>query len=246
LRAAAHVSIAVDERGRSSVASIRGEAPLLVRRTTTPNDGAVEVHLVGGAAGPLGGDELTTTLEVGERAQLRVRSVAASLAQPGATHGATSHATVHATVGSGATLDWWPEPLVSVAGSRHVQTTTVELADESVSVRWVDEVVLGRYSERSGELTLHQRFTVGGRPLVHHTMRLGPNTGEAAQRRFRVVVSAVQLGGATPRPPVGGSVIVEPMRRLARLEGDTRYTMWLAFAGDLEAARSGLSDLGLE
>ena len=55
------------------------------------------MHLVGGAAGPLGGDRLRLEIEVGAGALLDVRSVAASLALPGA-GGAQSRLEVTARV----------------------------------------------------------------------------------------------------------------------------------------------------
>src|SRR3954452_19481377 len=130
MQAVAELVVDVDERGRTRPAKLLGEAPLLLR-ITDQGDGPLTVHLVGGAAGPLGGDRLRTRVEVGRAAQLRLRSVAASLAQPGRELGSTSDARVEVFVAANGALDWHPQPLVSVAGSNHVQRTVVALADES-------------------------------------------------------------------------------------------------------------------
>jgi urease accessory protein UreH len=78
-----------------------GEPPLLPRQT------AEGVCFVGSAAGPLGGDVLTTTVEVGDRARLAVGSVAATYARP-AGDGAVSLARLEARVGRGGRLSWTP------------------------------------------------------------------------------------------------------------------------------------------
>jgi urease accessory protein len=252
MEARAELVVHVDERGRTRPTTMFGEAPLLLRvtdRGDRDDVGALNVHLVGGAAGPLGGDRLATTVDVGRDAQLRVRSVAASLAQPGALSGSVSEARVAANIGPGAMLDWHPQPLISVAGSHHVQHTTLALADETSTVRWVDEVVLGRHGEPGGQLTMHQRFTVAGRPVLHHTLRFGPDRfGDELGRigrhgQFRVAVTAVVLGVEPPASEP--AVIIDTRRRLCRLKLDTSHTMWTALADDLDDAHSGLAELGL-
>ncbi len=56
MRAVARI-VAVADGGTTRLAVLRGEVPLLPRRTLSPGPG-MTVHLVGGAAGPLGGDDL--------------------------------------------------------------------------------------------------------------------------------------------------------------------------------------------
>lgn len=240
----AELVVHVDGRGRSRPTTMFGQAPLLLRVTDQADD-ALTVHLVGGAAGPLGGDRLSTRVDVGAAAHLRVRSVAASLAQPGSLPGAASEARVAVDVASNGMLDWHPQPLVSVAGSNHVQHTTVDLADETSSLWWVDEVVLGRHGEPGGRLTVHQRFTVAGRPILHHTLRFGPELSALGRHgHFRVAITAVVLGAAHPVPSAP-AVIVDTTRRVCRLNVDTCHTIWTALADDLDDARSGLAELGL-
>jgi len=107
---------------------LRGEAPLLPRRTGPASSGGpAEVHLVGGAAGPIGGDRLRLDVLVEAGAELTVRSVAATLALPGR-DGALSRLEVHARVEAGGRLTWLPEPLIAAARCRHETLSTVELA----------------------------------------------------------------------------------------------------------------------
>jgi urease accessory protein len=244
MQARAELVARVDDRGRTQAVTLLGQAPLLLRVTDRCGD-ALTVHLVGGAAGPLGGDRLATDVVVGALARLRVRSVAASLAQPGLSHAGHSEARVAVSVGAGAMIDWHPQPLISVVGSNHVQHTTVALADDTSTLRWVDEVVLGRHGEPGGQLTVHQRFTVAGQAVVHHTLRFGPDLdGVGRHGTARAVVTALVIGA--PDLVAGDSaVIVDTGRRLCRLNLGSAHTMWIALADDLDDAWSGLVELGL-
>ena len=86
--------------GPIASSSVGGAAPL-------PRQTADGVCFVGSAAGPLGGDVLTTALAVGDGATLSVGSVAATYARPGAP-GEVSLARVEARVGHGGRLWWKP------------------------------------------------------------------------------------------------------------------------------------------
>ena len=73
MRAEARIVAESDRRGGTRLAVLRGESPLLLRRTGPRTGGAVTVHLVGGAAGPLRGDDLRLDIEVGPGARLARR-----------------------------------------------------------------------------------------------------------------------------------------------------------------------------
>ena len=84
MRAAARIVAEADGRGGTRLAVLRGEAPLLLRRTG-PRTGGRASPCTWSAAPPgrCGGDDLRLDVEVGPGARLGVRSVAASLALPG-------------------------------------------------------------------------------------------------------------------------------------------------------------------
>jgi urease accessory protein len=152
--------------------TVHGEPPLLLRRTGTASDGAVVVHLVGGAAGPLAGDRLTLSVEVGAGARVEVRSVAATIALPGRTDD-WSTLMVTARVHEGATLRWLPEPLIAAKGCRHISRAEIELA-ETAQLMWRDELVCGRHDERPGDLRSELHVRYAGRPLLAHDLAVGP------------------------------------------------------------------------
>ncbi|MFD0582265.1 urease accessory protein UreD [Dactylosporangium darangshiense] len=137
--------------GRTALRVLKGEAPLLPRRT-----GPEEVHLVGGAAGPLGGDDLSLEIEVGPGARLWLRTVAASIALPGR-DGAESRLAVHATVGEGGFLAFLPEPIVAAARCRHHNASVVEVA-AGARLLWREEAVFGRHGEPPATCGCRRRF----------------------------------------------------------------------------------------
>ncbi len=142
----------------------------LAARHTAPDT----VHLVGTAATPVGGDEIHVTIVVEPGAQLRLRSVAATLALPGRL---TRHSCAHwlFEVGEGGTLDVDPEPVIVAADAIHESLSAVRLApDATVHLR--ERVQIGRTGEDSG--TWHGTLSadLGDTPLLRHTMALGTDT----------------------------------------------------------------------
>jgi urease accessory protein len=168
--ARARIVAELDARGGTRLAVLHGEAPLLLRRTG--HGPGVTVHLVGGAAGPLRGDDLSLDVEVRPGACLQVGSVAASLALPGPP-GAPSRMRVRAAVGAGATLRWRPEPLIAVAGCDHDVVTDVRVAAGG-SLLWRDDVVCGRHGEGPGDVRFDTTIRYAGSTLYRHQLALGP------------------------------------------------------------------------
>ena len=226
-----------DREGITRPVRVRGEVPLVIR-TVAGADGSLTAYLVGGAAGPLGGDDVSLTVEVGAGARLRVRSAAASMALPGP-HGHRSNASVEVTVAIGGELDWWPEPIVSADGSDHAMRTTIRLAG-GASLRWVDEVVLGRHGERGGRLTSRQRVEVDGVALIDHELAVGAAhlDGPGANGPFRAFATALLHGHGAPD---GARPVVEPDLRAASMSLGplTRLAMAMAMDRDRAAAAVG-------
>jgi urease accessory protein len=170
MEAYARISAEADGCGGTRLARLRSEAPLVLRQTPSRTGTAV-VYLVGGAAGPLGGDRLRLDIAVGPGAALCVRTVAASVALPART-GAPSRFEVAVTVSSGGALAWLPEPTVAAAGCHHVVAATVEL-DEGATLQWRDELICGRYGEPPGTATVSTSVRYAGRPLLHQSLSIG-------------------------------------------------------------------------
>lgn len=169
MRAAARVVASLGAGGRPSLSTLRSEVPLVLRAT-----GGAEVHVVGGAAGPLGGDRLRLEIVVEAGAHLTVRTAAAAIVLPGAA-GEASQYDIDARVADGASLHWLPEPTVAAGGCRHLATATVALAP-TASLVWRDELVLGRHGETSGSLTSRTSVEVGGRPLLRQELAVDPSS----------------------------------------------------------------------
>ncbi|MGQ0743640.1 MAG: urease accessory protein UreD [Acidimicrobiales bacterium] len=144
---------------------LRSEAPLVLRATP----GAL--YLVGGAAGPLAGDDLTLTIDVGPGARLTVHSTAAALCLPGGT-GKASRFRIVVTVAEEGSLHWLPEPTIAGRECLHHIDVEIALAPEARLV-WREEAILGRHGEAAGELVSMLRVDRAGRPLLRQKLALG-------------------------------------------------------------------------
>lgn len=214
MRAAARVVAELDPRGRTRFTVLHGEPPLLPRRT-----GEGSVHLVGGAAGPLGGDDLLLSLEVGPGASLRIGTVAASIALPGR-DGVRSRVRVEATVAGGGCLTWVPEPLVAAARCHHHASSTVDL-DDRARLLWREELVCGRHGEEPGDVLVSTVVRRGGRPLYRNELRVGPHApgwdGPAVLGGAKAVGSVLMVDpcwadGHTPAArPLGPNAALLPL-----------------------------------
>ncbi|XVQ13460.1 urease accessory protein UreD [Spirillospora sp. CA-255316] len=200
------------ERGPSGgtrLTRLRSDGPLALRETSGPGDPCRAVHLVGAAAGPLGGDDLELEVTVGPGARLAVRSVATSLALPGE---GESRMGVRAEVGAGGHLDFAPEPTVAAAGCRHRALARIDLA-EGATLRWYEELILGRHREPPGRHTSRFDVTAGGVPLLRHELRLDDPAvhGSRAVLAGARAVGSVLLAGpgltGTPRTGEGWAVL---------------------------------------
>lgn len=212
--------------GRTVLPVLRASGALAVRAT-----GPGSVHLVGTAAGPLGGDSVTVTVTVEAGAQLRLRSAAASVVLPSAT-GCPSGTTVALDV-AGA-LDLGLEPTVVTARATHLATTTARLGPAG-RLRLIERVVLGRAGEGPGRWTGTVRAERDGRPLLHTTQELGPGgAGWAAPFTPRAYAAELVLDGSSVDPAVGTDTVRLP------LEGGWTVAAWGA---ELPVALAGLDGL---
>lgn len=195
----AGATIAVERvSGRNVVVDQRSGAPFSVRQS------GGRILLAASAAAPVGGDELSLTVDVGPGARADIGSVAASMVWPGPS-GAPSVTVVDCLVGDGGHLELWLEPTISVVGSHHWAATEVRL-EGTATCRIVEEMILGRSNESSGHLDLSLRVERNGLPLVHHDEAFGPAVPGAGSSvsvgNARVAVTAVVVGAPTGAPVV--------------------------------------------
>jgi len=198
-----------DAGGVTRLPVLSSQVPLVLRRT------ADAVYLVGGAAGPLGGDDLTLTIEVRAGATLRIRTAAASVALPGR-DGAESVLRVSATVGAGARLEVLPEPVVVADGARHRLETRVTLAADAALVLR-EMLILGRHGESGGRCVSRIRADRGGAPLLRHELSVDgtdqASLGPAILAGHRAIGSVLIVEPGWGEPPACASqgVAVMPL-----------------------------------
>jgi urease accessory protein len=218
--------------GRTRIAEMRCEPPLVVRETPDA------LYLVGAAGGPLGGDELSMHIDVGVNALVRVRSAAATLAQPGPTP-VPSRTTTTITVGDGGRLVWEPEPLVSVRGSHHHVDTSVTLGVDA-TLTMVEEIVLGRHDEASGRVTTTMRVDQGGSAVIAHDLDIGADapewSGPSIIGSARVVRTELHVG---PHAPVESQVHIDGPLRAAIFPIAAGAALVVSLASTLGDARRG-------
>ena len=126
------------------------------------------VYLVGTAAWPVGDDRASLSVKVEAGADLVVRSAASSIAWAG--NGSSLDVSVE--VEEGAHLDWQLQPLVATSRCQFSQHVKLAIAP-GASLRWVEEVVLGRHGEGPGDLHLRLDADIGGEPLLRHALEVG-------------------------------------------------------------------------
>jgi urease accessory protein len=240
MRATARI-VAEADHGGTRLTTLRGEVPLLPRRT-----GPSTVHLVGGAAGPLGGDRLRIEIEVGPGAELTVRTVAAGIALPGR-DGAESRVDVTARVAAGGCLAFLPEPLIAAAGCRHQVMTAVDL-EAGAGLLWRDEVVCGRHGEAAGDVLLRTSVRLAGRPLYRNDLAIGPSapgwSGGAVLGDARAHGSLLRVGGhhgAATTDAAEPPRLLGPTAVLLALAGPA--VVALATGRDLREVRAALDPL---
>ena len=212
----------------------QGQA-LAVRRTSPhgpgptgpgdPRSAAAYVHLVGTAAGPMGGDVVEVRLAVGPGAQLHVAGVAATVVLPSRSQ-ARSELVVELDVAAGGRLVCALPPVV-VTGRAELQAATRVRLVEDGQVRLVEHVRLGRYAEPGGWWRARLDVTRDGAPLLRQTTTLGEVADHGGPRDLRSVLDTAdpaqdaegqdagdagvqddQARTVVLRPATGGSLVV--------------------------------------
>jgi len=201
--AAAEIEAVAGPGGVTRLPVLASQVPLVLRRTPSA------VYLVGGAAGPSGGDELSLRVAVGAGAFLRLRSAAASIALPGL-DGRESVLRVSVSVAAGGRLEYLPEPVVVSARARHATLVSVTLA-AGASLVLRDELLLGRFGEAGGSARTVLRADYAGRPLLRQSLEVSgtdaASLGPAVLTGHRAVGSLLLVN--SPAGPDGVIVTVD-------------------------------------
>ena len=129
-----------------------------------------ELRLVGTAAGPLAGDDLSLSLVLRAGARATLRAAGASVAQGG---GGGRTLAIRAELGDGADLSAEPGTLVACAGSQ-VAVRVEVLLGAGARVDWRELIVLGRTGEPPGRVTLRWDVTRCGEPVLRQFADLDP------------------------------------------------------------------------
>jgi urease accessory protein len=192
ISAAAEIVAVADAAGVTRLPALSSQVPLVLRRTPEA------VYLVGGAAGPIGGDTLRLRIAVGPGASLRVRTAAASIALPGPDR-LESELRVTIDVAAGARLEYLPEPVVISAGARHATIIRATVA-EGGSLLLRDEVLLGRHGEAGGACRTELQVSYAGRPLLRQSLEISgldqTDLGPAVLSGHRAVGALLHVGEA--------------------------------------------------
>ena len=197
--------------------------PLTLRQVHSDVRGRCELRLVGTAAGPLAGDDLSVGLRLCPGARAHLTATGASLAQgrsrgDGSSGGSTTRdeggaatLSIRADLAEGADLVADPGALVVCQGSR--VDVRVELAlDRGAAVRWRELIVLGRTGEPPGQATLRWDVTRLGHPVLRQFVDLTDRalTGRAGLTgRRRVLACALICDPASaPRTLVASATAI--------------------------------------
>ena len=206
ISASAEIVAEAGPDGITRLPVLASQVPLVLRRTPDA------VYVIGGAAGPIGGDDLSLRISVAEGAFLRVRTAAASIALPGP-DGLESVLRLSVSVGPGARLEYLPEPVVVTAGARHATVVSVSL-DEGASLLLREELLLGRHGEDGGATRLVLRVDYAGRPLLRQSLEVSgtddASLGPAVLAGHRAVGTLLHVNPTLDLRPAGSVVPKRP------------------------------------
>ncbi len=168
--------------------------PLTLRQVRGEAADVCQLRLVGTAAGPLAGDDLSLSLRLEPGARATLGAAGASLAQ-GRDGGGAAALSVRAELAAGAWLAADPGPLVVCAGSRVDVRLELVLA-AGAQVEWHELVVLGRTGERPGQATVRWDVTRDGRPVLRQLTDLtGREARASAATAGRRVLACALISG---------------------------------------------------
>jgi urease accessory protein len=220
--------------------------PLTLRQVH--GEGRCELRLVGTAAGPLAGDDLSICLQLRADAHATLRAVGASLAQGREGRGGAAVAggagisgvagtlSIRADLAERADLIADPGALVVCHGSRVDVRLELRLG-AGAAVEWRELIVLGRTGEPPGHATLRWDVTRLGRPVLRQFVDLAPSyPGLALRSRAGLTAGRRVLACALISNPARAprTVVASPVAVAQRVDDDTLLVSVL----DDDAARA--------
>lgn len=165
----ARTAIVVEPGG--ALGAVRCEPPLTVRQVRRHTTDSCALCLVGTAAGPLPGDDLTLSLTLRPGARATLEAAGAQIAQGGVAGRPTARLRHEVTLGAGADLDADPGALVVAANADVAVDVRIDLAVDS-ALTWRETVVLGRSGEPAGRVVLRWDVRRAGKPLLRQDFDL--------------------------------------------------------------------------
>jgi len=163
--------------------------PLTLRQVFSEAGDRCELRLVGTAAGPLPGDDLSLCLRLRAGARATLRATGASLAQ-GRDLGGAAALSIRADLAAGADLIADPGTLIVCRGSRVDVRVELALAEDA-AVEWHELIVLGRTGEPPGQATMRWDVTRAGRPVLRQSVALDPGLDSGLAGGHRVLACAL-------------------------------------------------------
>jgi urease accessory protein len=189
--------------------------PLTLRQVHGEGPGRCELCLVGTAAGPLAGDDLSLRLELRAGARARLRAAGASVAQGRGGGQDAAALSIRVDLAERADLIADPGALIVCRGSR-VDVRLELTLGPGAAVDWRELIVLGRTGEPAGQATLRWDVTRLGRPVLRQFVDLSRDpAGLTAGRR---VLACALIAGPALAPP---TVVASPVAVAQRIDDHT-------------------------
>ena len=208
--------------------------PLTLRQVYSEARDRCELRLVGTAAGPLAGDDLSIWVRLRPGAKATLRATGASVAQGRGRRDAAT-LSIRADLADGADLVADPGALVVCGGSRIDVRVELTLG-AGAAVEWRELIVLGRTGEPPGRATLRWDVTRLGRPVLRQFVDLDPETGPARSAWASLTAGRRVLACALIAGPAAGpdTVVAAPTAVAQRVDDHTLLVTVL----DDDAARA--------
>jgi urease accessory protein len=211
--------------------------PLTLRQVHSDAPDRCELRLVGTAAGPLAGDNLSVSLQLRAGARATLRATGASLAQGRGGGGAAL--SIRADLAESSDLVADPGALIVCAGSRVDVRVELALAVDA-AVEWRELIVLGRTGEPAGQATLRWDVTRAGQPVLRQFVDLSDPalTAWAGLTAHRRVLACALIADPAGHPR---TVVASPTSVAQRVAGQALLVSVLS--DDVLGATQELDDL---